>query len=277
MAFLRLLFMDIKEGFRHNRYFYTTACLVFLLGLLWMRSSLLEGIRQGVIHDGATYTDAVLYLLRGTKRFYPERGDNYHLPVIWLVNQALLLSLTGGYPYQNARTYGLQIFLRLKKKTHWWFSKCLWCLVTVTSFYLLCYMTAAVWCLLFQLPFRTSVSAELAAAWYGLDFEKITGRTLWPLMTVLPCAVSAATALLQLFLGLVLGPQLAFLLTMGLHVASTVLCLPGLPGNYCMILRSAEITADGLRTEWGLCLAGGIAILSILLGGVLVSRKDLLP
>ena len=273
MSFFRLCETDAKYGFRYNRLRYLAVCCVFLLGLLWMRKELLEGSCYGILHGDATYTDAVLYLLRGMKRLYAEP---YRLPLMWLINQALLLSLTGGYPYSTDLIYRQQILLHHKKKTDWWYSKCLWCVGTVASFYLLCYVVAAVWCFLFHMPFQTAFSAEYAKIWYEVNMENVTGSELWLILTVLPFAISTAMALLQLFLGLAFGSQLAFLLLMGVQAASTVLCLPLLPGNYSMILRSTIIDANGVKTEWGLCLAAGIAFLSTLLGGAYIRKRDIL-
>ncbi len=205
-----------------------------------------------------------------------QQAEPYRLPLMWLINQALLLSLTGGYPYSTSLTYRQQVLLHHKKKTDWWYSKCLWCVGTVASFYLLCYVVAAVWCFLFHMPFQTAFSAEYAKIWYEVNMENVTGRELWLLLTVLPFAISTAMALLQLFLGLAFGSQLAFLLSMGVQAASTVLCLPWLPGNYSMILRSTIIDANGVKTEWRLCLAAGIAFLSTLLGGVYIRKRDIL-
>jgi hypothetical protein len=277
MKFFRLLVYDLKEGFRYNRYKYLVMTAALSFSVAWFGISLHNGYQYGFIQDVPSLSDLMLYLLRGMPVYHPRQGEEYILPVIWILIQTMLFYLAGYYPQQDIYRFGQQIFLRSYKKRNWWYSKCIWCAATVTVFYAIVFLIAVLGCVSMGGNFSAGFSAELAKFFYGVDLSGITVGQLWFQLTVMPWVISLSMCLFQMMLSFFIGAPISFVLVISVMIASTYVPSKWLIGNYSMIVRCVWINpTEGYNSEFGLIMALALGCFSVFGGALRMKKYDVL-
>ena len=139
-----------------------------------------------------------------------QQLQSYSFPTTWFVWQILPCVLTLSYMSEDLSQGGMQVMIRARKKSWWWFSKCLWNLWVVLVYYGLGYLTlwllsfasgkAQTWELnprIFQFQFAQSLPASHSTS-------------LFVSVCLLPCLVGMAVNLMQMTLTLFVKPIFAF-------------------------------------------------------------------
>ncbi len=223
-----------------------------------------------------TIMDCYMYLFKGIKVYIPSQDDPFKIPFEWLTIQALIGLLIIQYPTQDLYSYGMQILIRTKKRISWWLSKCIWNVVTILIFYILCFIISFAFSAIFGelsiLP-NENVNAfvsgiNLTNIKFNLDF--------YATVIVLPILTTVAISLLQMTLSFFLNPIISYLGVTCIMASSTYYHSIFLVGNYNMILRNQPIYSEGFGQLIIIIIDLLIIFVSIFVGLVRFKQIDIL-
>ncbi len=104
----------------------------------------------------------------------------------------------------------------------------------------------------------------------------VTERMLAVTLLLLPFLTAVAIGQLQMVLSLVISPIGSMAAVLGLHVASAYSFHIWLIGNCSMIQRNRIVIIDGITSTDAIALDVAIMLASIIVGMVIIKRKDIL-
>ncbi|WP_165057002.1 hypothetical protein [Adlercreutzia sp. ZJ176] len=251
------------------------ACVVALAAMFFAALEAVSGYVGATGSDGLLggfgFVDVLAYFFAGSDYYRIDDKVPFVLPIGWLIQQVLIAVLVGHYTVRDFGGQALQVFMRVGGRRSWWLSKCLWVVATVIVFYV-----------------AESVVALLAAAFGGFgamgDVESImvlgfplsaldAGQTI--LLLLLPTVLSLALSLAQVALSLIVGPFMAFASVIVFVAVSAYFGSPLLIGDCSMMARSSFVQQGGVEALAALSECVIIGVVSVILGGVVLGRKDM--
>ena len=204
-----------------------------------------------------------------------QQLQSYSFPTTWFMWDILPCVLTLSYMSEDLSQGGMQVLVRARKKTWWWFSKCLWNLWVVLVYYGLGYLTlwllsfasgkAQTWELnprIFQFQFAQSLPASHSTS-------------LFVSVCLLPCLVGMAVNLMQMTLTLFVKPIFAFVAACCYCIIGIYYAHPLMLSNYAMPVRSADIGIYNFQPTLGafLCILAWVGC--FLVGAWKIRRQDI--
>lgn len=269
---MRLLLVDLAEGFRSLWRWYVGAVVLFATV---SASLVLQALALGVSLAGLSIGDFLLYYFAGTSRFFAFGGDPFRLPVIWAFVCLFALYLVLWYPYRDLLGFGRTAIVVGGSRWRWWLAKCVWVIVAIAVFCLCAFVIAAVSSLLVGGRLSLAASEEMPFL-LGLRESQLAELPylMGPSIAVVFASL-AAIALFQLFLSLVAGPVISFACSISILFLSAFYFDPLLIGNSMMLARSDCLMEGGISVSAGVCVAALLAAISILIGGLLFSQMDI--
>lgn len=209
-------------------------------------------------------------------------GEMLSIPFLWLFLQIGCLLYTVEYPARDLGQYGLQVLIHCGCRKMWWYSKCLWCFLSVLTFWGIGVLAVVLYCLFAGVPVSLSLPDGVVsllmvgggAAFYGVN------PTWWELLfhlVVMPLMTMFTLSMLQMTISIV--SKRAFLGLLSASAAliwSAFLCTPFAIGNYGMLYRDSLFWSGGLSYENGFWFLFIVNIVLILLGRICFQHSDLL-
>lgn len=267
-----VLALDVREGFREL----APWCVIAVAYALVLAFTLALASAARGADVPLTLGNLVASALGGMGRFLPSPSEPFELPVAWVVTLLLPAYATLGYPYRDLEGFGQKVLVASGARRHWWLSKCLWVTMCVLAYWCLFFGVAAVISTAVNGSLSLFVSADLPRV-LGVDLFTSFDTQEFALFIVAVPLISVALCLGQLCVSLVLRSVLSFAVTFAvLFVSAFYYDNPLLIGNYLMAFRSHGLVVDGFQPMWGLMLAVFVSVASLVVGGLLFSRKDIL-
>lgn len=269
---MRLLLVDLAEGFRSLWQWYMGAVVLFAV----VSSSLvLQALALGMPLTGLSIGDFLLYYFAGTSQFFAFGGDPFRLPAIWAFVCLFALYLVLWYPYRDLLGFGRAAVVVGGSRWRWWLVKCVWVVVAIAVFCLCAFVVAVASSLLVGGYLALSISEEMPFL-LGLRESQLAEPPylMGPSIAVVAASL-IALALFQLFLSLVVGPVASFACLISILFLSAFYFNPLLIGNSMMLARSDCLMEGGVSFFTGIGIAASLAGASIAVGGLLFSRMDI--
>lgn len=241
----RILKYDLCEGIRHNWWKYALGIMPFIA--VWLQAS--DRISRSYAGtDSPSVIDCLLYLFKGIQFYVPARGSKFEIPLIWVIIQVFVSILIYSYPKEDFEKYGSQILIRTQSKRKWWFSKCIWTVVSVGLYYVLGYVSVIILCgfsggLLFTPDNVWNLKVN------GIDTSSITSFELCIIVLLIPVLTSIALAVLQMTLSFMFSPIYGYVFVISYIVISVYYHNVCFIGANSMILRNQFVTAGGMPPE----------------------------
>lgn len=250
---------------------------IFLLGAWLCARTLTVAEMEG------TFVCVLFYLFVGKAPSHLfAAGEMLSTPFLWLFLQVGCLLYTVEYPTRDLGQYGLQVLIHCGCRKVWWYSKCLWCFLSVLAFWGIGALAVVGYCVFTGVPISLSLPDEVVsllmaggkAASYGVS---LTCRELLLHLVIMPLMTMFTLNMLQMTIAIV--NRRAFL---GLLSASAVLiwsaflCTPLAIGNYGMLYRDNLFWSNGLSYKSGFWVLTIVNIFLILFGRICFQRSDLL-
>lgn len=189
--------------------------------------------------------------------------------MVWICFFCYLSYMVGYYTRDDLKENANNYLLRIGSRKVWWVSKCIWCVMTIVTFYgllLLCI-------LLFVLGFgdiESSFHPELMAHYNGCNLTHESETSLLSFSFILPLVTSVATSLAQICMSIYIKPFFCFVFSLAYLLCASYFSHPLLIYNYTMICRNSEL--DSCNTTILLMLA--IAVFFVFLGCKFIRYKD---
>lgn len=224
-----------------------------------------------------TWGDYLLSLVCGSSKFDPSApGAIFQMPVLWVIIFLSVLFITLYYPYDDLMGWGKTALILSGNRSSWWFSKCIWVIVSV-------------FCYIFTLFAATFTVAALSGAELSFRISEYLPVTLgfdnpillsppWYIGKILIgfIVVIIALCIIQLFFSLILKPIFSFILISAYTVASTYYQSPFLIGNFAIAARSEFFVTDSVNFSSGILICIWLIGLSILIGNLVFGNMDIL-
>ena len=273
MRFIRLVAMDIREGFAVLWRWYAVSGVFFVLCIA---SLYLQAAAPDFSGMRFTLGDYLVNDVAGMKQFIVLDHEPFRFPVAWAVMFLLVAYVTLWYPYRDLMGSGKQVVIAGGSRWAWWLAKCVWVMVAVGAFFILAFAVASVWTFAAGGEYSVRVSERLPEL---LAFSP--AQVTQPPYEVLSCllgvpVVTAALCLIQLLLSLLIRPALSYAVTVAILFLSAFYFNPWLIGNYLMAARSAALMQGGVDAVMGLTLSVTLIVAVSIGGGLVFSHMDIL-
>ena len=232
-----------------------------------------ESIESGLVEGMPTTADMILFIFRGMREYVPELDPIFAIPVTWLLIQMYIAFVIGGYAYEDLGAYGQQFILRSTKKSHWFFGKCIYCVVNVIGYYVVAYFVIGICSLVFgTLSFQ--LTPDIGNIMSDMDVTVISEKQFVMHLIILPIMTSLNISFIQMLLSLWIKPTLSFVFVMSYMTISAYWATPAMIGNFSMILRFSPVVMEGIRLTTALWVEGIVFFVFILASWVLMRRYD---
>lgn len=204
------------------------------------------------------------------------------IPVFWMLMLILPLFITLNFPFKDMKTIGTQMLLRSERRVTWWLCKCFWNLCCTAIYFLLIFASITVFCLCFgvrlslEMPMGSMMAIFSEADITTAAESMSTLQTIFVLM-VLPILTIAAINMVEMMLGIIVGPLYGFLFSVALVAAASYVTSPILIGNYANLARCGSFINDGLNGQTGFLICLSVILLATILGAVAFRQRDILP
>lgn len=269
---MRYFFVDLIEGFRSLWRWYIGAVALFAAV---SASLVLQALALDMPLTSLSVGDFFLYYFAGASQFFAFGSDPFRLPVVWSFVCLFALNLVLWYPYRDFLGFGRVAVVAGGSRWRWWFAKCAWVIVAIAAFCLCAFIVAILSSLLFGGRFSLTASEEMPFLLGLRESQLAEPPYLISSSIAVLFASLAALALFQLFLSLVTGPAISFACSISILFLSAFYFDPLLIGNSMMLARSGCLMEGGVSVFAGMCIAASLAGVSIVMGGLLLSRMDI--
>ena len=265
---------DIKCGFRYNIKKYIIVVIYILIGCI-LFNSYSGNTLQFIGNKDVTLMDYYIYFFAGDRAADFSEGI-IPIPAVLLGLQLIISSMVGYYPVDDIYGYGKQVFIRVKTKTNWWISKCIWTFVSVLAVYVLIYVGIAIFGIVAGCDISMSYNVEIVQFMNQQYIGLVSKTDILLHMFVTPVVYSLAISFIQVTLSMVIGPLLSFLSVMIYNILGILLAHKALFFNYSMLLRNENVSGVNIRPFEGIIYMLIVAVVSIVMGIFVVNKKDLL-
>lgn len=269
MTFWRCFRFDFAEGLR------TSWPALVAIGAVGFANSVYFYSLLSFFPDGcASFGSFLVGFCEGVTAPSTQDLSRFRFPVAWLLGIALVLYATLRFPCRDVAGFGESVVVRCGKRATWWLSKCLWVAVYTVGCFVVAIVAVGLAAAVTGAPFALTIENLQGFAFYDPDVVVIGP---WePLAFLLTyAAMLVGLSLLQLTLSFLLRPSLAYLATLSLAFASALASSPLLPCEYLMAARSSLFVDGGVDSWQGFAFAALLALCSLVAGGVVFVRKDL--
>lgn len=188
----------------------------------------------------------------------------------WIALNMFLAIIVGDFPVQQLKGVGQQVILRMKKRSHWWFSKCVWCVVCVILYYMV--ILSVIFIISLLMGKMGCAHIEVVENFSKTTvLEKITTNG-FLFNIFLMILTSIAVSLMQLVLSVWLSSIIGYIFVAGILVVAMESVNSYVIGNYLMMIRMYSGKIVG---QTGVIIDLLLMISAILLGGYVIYKKDI--
>ena len=276
MKFYKLVKYDIKNGIERKWHMYFIAsilCIIFVAAFYFNISRKVDISGEAELF---TITNIFFFLLQGKEPFSPELGNAFVFPVIWLIIFLFSAYITLDYPFRNLTEQGIYVITRIRNRTYWWFSKCIFVFCSTLLYFFVLYFTVWIFCRVFGINISFQFAEYINVEILNMELASVTRKQVIMVLMVLPVMTSLAINFIQLFLGLFIERIYCFLITTFILFASTYFQTPVLIGNYAMVKRSVFCVEGGMTIACGVLINISLVVLCIIIGARRIKKYDIL-
>lgn len=277
----KLFIHDIKEGIIKNKRF-----AIVIIWFIILSAYILIFPLSTINAKEITLFDMLLYFYKGEDPMLNATLNNEPIvfPLFWMINFLLILFVVADYMYDDISGFGIQYIVRIKRRSMWWISKCIFCMGACIAFFAICVVVSMLVTLCIGgKPFEFTNSDALLnnianeMNYYTMNLKNDIDLSTYNLIIceiMVPFMVSWAVCQIQMTLTLFFKPIVSFVVNCGLILISAYVqnIVPGLFISWGMTLHNSNFICEGFNTsECIVCCIVAIAIAIIL--GMLKFKK----
>lgn len=268
--FLLLLKNDIRQGILKRFWWFLVTVPIIIY--LYMDISIMLKQNMPLNKDCITVADILAYYFEGMG--IVKTKEDVAIPVIYISCIMIPFFISSYYPFNDFDERGKVIFTRTKKRSAWWFSKCIWNILSTLFYEVIMILTAVICCILsgklsFSVSMEMSVTKNILPGNY-----KVWQYVMY--IIIVPVMIIIALSLIQMTISMITQPVYGMICQIGLLTLSIFVYSPLLPHNYLMLKRS-ELTLEGGYTYMtGMILSIIISVAAVVAGKIYIEKKDIL-
>lgn len=260
---------DIKEGIVRFIPLYALTG-VFVLAFGWdARMHLAEGV------PAPSVLDLAVYMFQGMDEYvYVKGGPPFDIPISFLTLSFCFALFACYYAHREWKLRGTVYIPRYESKMYFWISKCIWCILQMILLYLMIFV------ILWGIAaaggnISVLLSRETLACLKGLPLSE---NSMDYIKYIFGLGLFTAIVLnqIQLTAQMLFSPVIGYILVIAVITSSAYFYRFYMPGNYYMLLRTALFREDGITLQQASLVLGILWIVLVLIGAVIVRKKDVL-
>ena len=171
--------------------------------------------------------------------------------------------------------HGIQVILRIGKRSYWWESKCIWITISTLLYFGIWYMTVIVYGRVVGMDISLNYSQEINSELLEMELETLTHSQEIMLLIIMPVVTALSLNFIQLCLSLFMNKVYSFMFVIFLLFASTYFKIPVAIGNFAMVKRSVYCIDEGMNVYGGLAVNCIIIISCIIVGFLRIRKYDI--
>lgn len=188
----------------------------------------------------------------------------------WIALNMFLAIIVGDFPVQQLKGVGQQVMMRMKKRSNWWLSKCIWCIVCVVLYYIV----------IISVIFVVSMLTGGIGCAHTEVVESLSKTTVLQNMTAngvlfyiaLIILTSISVSLMQLVLSILFSSVIGYIFVAAILVMAMESVNNFMIGNYLMLIRMYSGKIVG---QTGVIIDLLLMVSAIILGGYVIYKKDI--
>ena len=277
--FYRMVGLDIRQGIISA---YLKYMVVLIISFAFTQNYYVKienYIANGKVVGEVTFFDILIWFFKGMKEYIPTSNKPFEIPVDFLLLNIILAIIIGNYPMKDINGYGRSILVRSDTRLSWWFSKCIWNILSVITFYATIYIGIIVVYVAhggLSSGIEYMLNADLMKAIFQVELGTINSRGLMISIIVLPIITSIAISMLQMTLAFYLNPIVSYVIIIAMYIFSAFYMKWFMIGNYLMMYRNEFVNQKGMHLGISLIVDVGVATISIVAGYIFFRRYDVL-
>ena len=276
MKTLKYLRRDMRLGTVNRAYVFLIPLVFSLLMSLQFSSIINVFNANNNSQFGMTIMDYYVFAMKGLDYYTLDPFDLYPLPLYWFTFQMGISYFIAYYPEKDYSENGVNILVSGKSRASWWLSKVFWCILSVLVYYLVAFVSCAVFALIQGAGLSLGVTKEFEVAYFGYNMTYVSYSDLIVIAVIVPFSITAAICLVQLLMSFVLSPVTSFAVTCGMYVLSAYYTAWFFPGSFTIWLRSSYFDERGLDSVSGLVIAAFMAVTAVGFGIMNFEKKDII-
>lgn len=268
MNWIKTLQHDVRRGLCRWRYF---------AGFLLFSIPCMELLHKHLAFSAAiTWGDYVIACFRGVS-LQSAINRTVELPVSWLLIMVGANLLGLDYFFRDLSLDGQQILLRCESRRKWYFSKCIWNMMSSSLYFLTGILTTLIFTLLSHGEFSLANTPGLIQMYFnGEAVLPVSGITTLRMAVLTPWATICTLNMIQMVLLLYIKPVYSFLVCVVVLLASVYVPSPFCLGNGAMMFRTTALMGAGLSVWkiWSVIVV--LMAGSLLIGMARIQKMDFL-
>ena len=276
MQTLKYLKRDLRLGLLNRSYLLVIA-FIFSFVMVRQCSSAIDLLKScNYMWSNGTVMDYYLFSVKGMNYYRFDPKSSFELPLLWFIFQMGMSYFIAYYAEKDYSDNGVNVFVSGRSRSSWWFSKMIWCLLSVVTYYFVSFITCVLFSYFNGADLTMAVSYDFLKAYFGYNMTYVSYTDLLLISIVVPIAVSIAICLVQLLLSFIISPVTSFAITCGVYVLSAYYTAWFLPGSFTMWLRSSYYDEKGLNPLSGVLLSVFLVTVICIIGKKYFEKKDVL-
>lgn len=269
MKFYRLVKYDLKNGIGQKKYFYAVTLVVGLIITFAFRFLSAEA--------NPTITNLLFYLFDGKETIEYDLNNAFIFPIVWLIIYIFGAYVTLEYPFDNMAGHGLSVIVRVRNRSFWWLSKCIYTICSTLLYFGMWYMGTVIVALISDVKLSYAYSAEVNADYISMEIIRQLSHTDVIMTTlVLPILTGIAFNMLMLCMELFLDRLYCFWMIVFYIFAATYFKTPFLIGNFAMMKRSRFCIENGYSLMLETVIESVVIFACIVIGLIRMEKYDIL-
>ena len=282
MNVFKILLSDIREGTLKNKRF-ISAPLIALFVCMVAQTRIYFFSDSFDLGSNPTLFNLLIEAFRGSDPLSKIREMHAPVPYIWLSIFIFSMFTVFDYAHDDISNFGMQIISRAGKRTSWWYSKCIWVMLSGIYYYGLFTLTMLGFAAMngYSMSFKdntifSDLLANCSAYYTYKNIEEVTGIELL-IFILSPLIVICTLNIFQMTLSLFIKPLYSFFITLGVLLLSVFVDWLAIFPRTAMMTFSNHYHQNGynIKIGWIVCIA--VIFASVIIGRVWFKRYDILP
>ena len=278
MTTLKLLKRDIRLGIIERLFLFLIVLFTFFMVKDCSRAIADIQVRYAMQSSG-TIMDYYVYCMAGMSFYQFDPTDptaGFIIPYLWFITQLGISYIIAYYAEKDFSENGVNVMVAGRSRSSWWFSKVIWCVLSVLIYFVATFAACSVFALFRGATPSLGVTDEFMKIVFGYNMNYLPYKELMLIVFVVPVAVTAGLCLVQMFMSFVISPVTSFAITCAVYILSAYYTAWFLPGSYTMWVRSSYFDVRGLSPMSGLLIAAFMVIAVCFVGNSYFEKKDII-
>ncbi len=276
MTTLKLLKRDIRLGILNRLYLYIIPIIFSFMMVSDCAKAILSIQERFNLQSPGTIMDYYVYSTAGMVFYQFNPMEGFLIPLQWFILQLGITYFTAYYAEKDYSENGVNVMVAGRKRSSWWLSKMIWCVLSVLIYFLFTFVSCLVFALLRGAKLSLGVTDEFMKGLFGYNMKYLSYKDLILIVFVVPIAVTIGICLVQMLMSFIISPVTSFAVTCAVYILSAYYTAWFLPGSFTMWVRSSYFDVRGLNPLSGLLIAAFMVVAVVVLGKSYFERKDVI-